>query len=46
MKHLGVLHDPCRTGDTVVDARARLDTTAFPALWPLQPASYPSRQLP
>jgi long-chain acyl-CoA synthetase len=29
MKHLDILHDPSRSGDTVADARARLDTTAF-----------------
>ena len=46
MKHLDVLHDPSRTGDTVSDARARLDTTAFPAAVAATAASYPSRQLP
>ena len=39
MKHLDVLHDPSGTGDTVSDARARLDTTAFQALWPPQPSA-------
>ena len=46
MKHLDILHDPSRTGDTVADARTRLDTTAFQGAVAATAASYPSRQLP